>query len=398
VTLALDIDLLADPLVGDKVHEMLAQARTAPGLATVRVLGETGYLVTRTEDLRAFLGDDDSFPGATTYRQTVAHQVGDTFISMDPPDHDTYRQLTTPAFRSRSVTRFVDGPLVTLAHDVVDRFADRGHGDLVGELCRVLPFWAITRKLGLPRGDDERMRELALAMFGQRFATMDPAAAAAEIAAVIQPELDLRRASPSDDVLSRLVTAERDGRRLTDDEIINHVRLLFAVGATTTADSMANLLWLVLTVPNMADLARRDPGVHSAMVTEALRMEPAVVVLPRRAVHGGELAGIELPPGALVAVGLAAANRDPDRFADPDRFDPLRPLADLWSFGFGLKYCPGSHLARQQLAVALAVAVDRLGDLQLVSSDGPQGGILRTTARLEATWTPVARSFEVSGA
>jgi cytochrome P450 len=386
VTLDLGVDLLADRLEGDRIHHVLAEARSAPGLATVTILGETAHLVTRTADLRAFLGDDETFPGATTYRQTVAHQVGDTFISMDKPDHDTYRHLTTPAFRSRAVARFVDGPLAGLAHEVVDRFADRGAGDLVAELCRVLPFWAITRKLGLPRGDDERMRELALAMFGQRFATMAPEVAAAEIAAVIQPELDRRRAEPGDDVLSRLVTAERGGRRLDDAEIINHVRLLFSVGATTTADAMANLLWLVLTVPGVWDVARRDPRSHAAIVAEALRMEPSVVVLPRRADHGGVVGSTELPPGALVAVGLAAANRDPERFSDPDRFDLGRPTADLWTFGFGVKFCPGTHLARQQLAVALAVVTERLVGLELVASEGPAGGILRSTASLEATW------------
>lgn len=388
MTLDLGVDLLADRLAGHRLHEVLAAARSAPGLATVTILGETAYLITRATDLRTFLGNDDTFPGATTYRHTVAHQVGETFISMDRPDHDTYRHLTTPAFRSRAVTQFVDGPLTALAHEVVDRFGHRGEGDLVTELCRVLPFWAITRKLGLPRGDDERMRELALAMFGQRFATMAPDVAAAEIAAVIQPELDRRRAEPGDDVLSRLVTAERDGQRLDDAEIINHVRLLFSVGATTTADAMTNLLWLVLTVPGVWDLACRDPRSHPAIVSESLRMEPSVAVLPRRADHGGTVGAAELPPGALVAVGLAAANRDPERFADPDRFDHRRPAADLWSFGFGIKHCPGTHLARQQLAVALAVVTERLGELELVNSAGPAGGILRSTANLQATWTP----------
>jgi cytochrome P450 len=272
---------------------------------------------------------------------------------------------------------------------VVDRFVDRGRADLVVELCRVLPFWAITRKLGLPRGGDERMRQVALAMFGQRFATVAPDVAAAEIATVIQPELDRRRADPGDDVLSRLVTAERNGQRLGDEAIINHVRLLFAVGATTTADAMANLLWLALSVPGLWELARTDPDSHAAIVTEALRLEPSVVVLPRRADHGGTVSGTTLPPGGLVAVALAAANRDPDRFVDPDRFDPRRRPVDLWSFGFGAKYCPGTHLARQQLAVALAVAAERLGDPELVSSDGPQGGVLRSTACLEVTWNRV---------
>lgn len=382
----LDVDLLADPLRGQDLHDLLARARDLDGLAQVSVLGEPGYLVTRPDDLRTFLGDDARFPGATTYRQTVALQVGETFISMDPPAHETYRQLTTPAFRSRAVSHFVDDALLPLAHEVVDRFAARGEGDLVTELSRVLPFWAIARKLGLPRGDEERMRELALAMFGDRFAVIDPDEAVREISRVVQPELDRRRAAPGEDVLSRLVTAERDGVTLTDEEILSHIRLLFAVGATTTSDAMANLLWAVLTVPGLLELAREGPDAIAAIVSESLRTEPAVVVLPRRAALGGELAGTELPDGALVMLALAAANRDPQRFADPDRFDPRRPAGDIWSFGFGHKFCPGTHLARRQLAVALEVVVDRLPGLRLLASDGPRGGILRTTDSVVAAW------------
>lgn len=381
------VDLLADPMPGPELHRWLAEVRQREGLTTVRVLGEPALLVTRSEDLRCFLGDDERFPGATTYQQTVALQVGETFISMESPDHETYRQLATPAFRSRAVSRFVDDALVPLAHEVVDRFVGRGEADLVAELARVLPFWAIARKLGLPRGDEERMRELALAMFGDRFAVIDPDEAVREITRLVQPELDRRKLEPGDDVLSQLLAAERDGRRMSDDEIINHVRLLFAVGATTTSDSMSNLLWLLLSTPGLLELARDEPGSRPGIVSEVLRMEPAVVVLPRRAALGGELAGAELPEGALVMLALAAANREPERFEQPDRLDPWRTPGDLWSFGFGNKYCPGTHLARQQLGVALDVVLERLKGLRLVSSPGASGSVLRSTATVVAAWS-----------
>jgi cytochrome P450 len=363
-----------------------ARARDADGLALVRAMGEPAYVVSRFDDVRGFFLGDDEFPGETAYQQTVMLQVGDTFISMENPRHDAYRQLTTPAFRSQAVTRFVDTALVPLAHEIVDRFAARGEGGLVAELARVLPFWAISRKLGLPPGDDERMRELALAMFGEHFGHLDPAQAVTEITAAIAPVLAARRAEPGDDVLSRLILAERSGQRLTDEEITNHVRLLFAVGATTTSDSMSNLFWALLTQPDVLEVARTEPERRPAIVHELLRCEPAVAILPRIAARGGRLAGTDLPPGARVLAALAGANREPARFPDPDRFDPRREPSEILSFGFGLKFCPGSHLARQQLGVALDVVLERLPGLRLVEASEPSGAILRSTSSVVATW------------
>jgi cytochrome P450 len=382
----LDVDVILDPLSGDALHDMLREAREAPGITQVRMFGEPAYLVTRFEELRDFFLSDERFPGETTYQETIMQQVGDTFISMENPRHDRYRQLATPAFRSRAVTRFVDDSLVPLAHEVVDRFAGRGEADLVAELARVLPFWAISRKLGLPQGNEERMRQLALAMFGQDFAELDPKAAVQEITDTIQPELDERRRSPGDDVLSQLTLAEREGQRLTDEEIINHVRLLFAVGATTTSDSMSSLLWALLTKPGVLEVARDEPSARPSIVQELLRCEPAVPILPRRAALGGQIAGTEIPVGARVLAGIAGANRDPERFPEPDRFDPRREPGEFLTFGFGSKFCPGMHLARQQLGVALDVVLERLPGLEVVDAAEPAGAVLRSSPSVIARW------------
>ena len=382
----LDVDVILDPLPGRQLHDVLRQARETPGITQVRMFEEPAYLVTRFEELREFFLSDDRFPGETTYQETIMQQVGDTFISMENPRHDRYRHLATPAFRSRAVTRFVDEALVPLAHEVIDRFAERGEGDLVAELARVMPFWAISRKLGLPEGDQERMRELALAMFGQDFGHLDPQLAVQEITDTIQPVLDERRRTPGDDVLSQLTLAERDGQRLTDEEIINHVRLLFAVGATTTSDSMSSLFWALLTQPGVYEAAQHEPQTRPLIVNELLRCEPAVPVLPRRAALGGEISGTEIPEGARVLAGIAGANRDPERFPEPDRFDPRREPSELLTFGFGSKFCPGMHLARQQLGVALDVALERLPGLRLVEAAEPQGAVLRSSPSVIATW------------
>lgn len=385
-TATIDVDVILDPLPGKALHDVLRQARETPGIVQVRMFDEPAYLVTRFEELRDFFLSDARFPGETTYQETIMQQVGDTFISMENPRHDQYRQLATPAFRSRAVTRFVDDALVPLANEVVDRFADRGEADLVAELARVLPFWAISRKLGLPHGDQERMRELALAMFGQDFGELDPKAAVQEITDTIQPVLDERRRVPGDDVLSQLVLAEREGQQLTDEEIINHVRLLFAVGATTTSDSMSSMLWALLTQPDVLEAARDEPSTRPMIVNELLRCEPAVPILPRRAALGGEISGTEIPEGARVLAGIAGANRDPEHFPEPDRFDPRREPSETLTFGFGSKFCPGMHLARQQLTVALEVVLDRLPGLRLVEAAEPAGGVLRSCPSVIATW------------
>jgi cytochrome P450 len=110
-------------------------------------------------------------------------------------------------------------------------------------------------------------------------------------------------------------------------------------------------------------------------------------VLPRLAPEGGEVGGVELPPMALVLCGIAAANRDPDVFDDPDRFDPDRDEAEILTFGFGAKFCPGSHLARQQLAAALDAVLHARRELRPVDVGPPRHAVLRRVERLRVSWS-----------
>lgn len=383
-----EIDLTTARLPGEELHALLATARKQPGLPTVRLLGRPALLVTRFQDLKDFLADERRFPGGPVYAFQVEPAVGRTFISMDGDEHLRTRQLAMPAFRSGPVSRFVGGQLVPLAHEVVDRFAERGTGDLVAELTAVLPFWAISRKLGLPVGSEERQRAVARALLSY---LADPEAArraAQTVDDTVRPVMEQCRASPRDDVLSHLLAAEHDGHRLDDESVLSHVRLLYAVGATTTSDAMSNLFRLVLERPELLERARRDPDLRPRLVAEALRFEPSVAVLPRLAAHGGRIGDVDVPAGTLVLAALAGGNRDPEVFADPDRFDPDRPEGELLTFGFGPKFCPGWNLARSQLLAALSVVLDRLPGLRLISGAQPEGGILRSVPSLQVAWDP----------
>lgn len=373
-------------LSGPALHSFFHAARSTAGLTRARIHGIPALLVTRHADVKAFLADDERFPGGMTYVHQVEPVVGRTFISMDGAAHTLYRRLATPAFRSSAVTRFVDCSLVPLAHELVDRFAARGAGDLVAEFTDVLPYRAISRKLGLPVESEQRQRALARALLSYPTDPKGARAASIELTSVVAPALAERRNKPGDDVLSRLLAGEASGERLADEDIISHVRLLFAVGATTTADAMSNLFWTLLSQPDLTRRARDEPALRSGIVHELLRWEPPVAALPRIAVAGGRIGDEDVPPGSLVLAALAAANRDPDMFEQPDAFRPEREEKEILTFGFGSKYCPGVNLARRQLLAALDVVLDRLPDLNLAGPAAPSGGILRSVKSLPAVW------------
>jgi cytochrome P450 len=386
-------DLGTAALPGQELHRHLAAARSLPGLASGTLLGMPVRLVTRADDVRALLLDDEEFAGGATYQFQVEPVVGRTFISMDGPDHHLYRRLATPAFRSRRIRRFVETELEPLAHEVLDGFVDDGGGDLVERFARVLPFRVISRKLGLPRSSETQQRRLALQMLSYP-ATPEVALAAAErVGELVAPEIAAARGRPEeqdDGVLAGLVRASQDGVHLDDEEVASHVRLLYAVGATTTSDGMSNLLHHVLRRPELLRRAAVEPDLIPRIVHEVLRVEPPVSLLPRLAVQGGRLGGETVEPGTLLLAALAGANRDPalvgDR--DPDELDPDRPESQILTFGVGSKFCPGAQLGRLQLETALRAIVERLDDLTLVDTTEPAGAVLRSTSSVVATWRP----------
>jgi cytochrome P450 len=380
------IDVAVDTLPGPQLHTYLREAREAAPLVDATLIGMDAHLLTRFGDVRAFLSDVDTFPAGSTYEMQVGATIGRTFISMDGEEHDVYRLLAMPAFRSRPAARFVEESLVPLANEIIDRFAGLGECDLVAEFTSVLPFWTISRKVGLPVGTEERQRGWALALLSYPVRPQAAVAASEEVTAFLAPVIDERRAQPQDDVLSHLLQEETSGVKMSDDEIMSHIRLLYAVGATTTSDAMSNLFYALLTQPGLYDRAIHDPSVRPWIVHELLRWEPPVAVLPRLVVNGGVVGGRKLAPGSLVLAAIAGANRDPQTFDDPDRFDPDRKQRDQITFGAGPKFCPGSHLANRQLAAALDVVLERLPGLHLVEAAEPSGAILRSTKSLVVRW------------
>src|SRR5262249_23436343 len=140
--------------------------------------------------------------------------------------------------------------------------------------------------------------------------------------------------------------------------------------------------------PEALDRARREPAIRAGIVHELLRWEGPLPTLPRWALAPTQVAGEEIPARTLLLLALASANRDPRVFANPDEFDPDRPVEEIVTFGFGVKFCPGSHLARRELLTALDVVLERLPGLRLVDRAGarPEGRVLRPTPALHVAW------------
>jgi cytochrome P450 len=174
-----------------------------------------------------------------------------------------------------------------------------------------------------------------------------------------------RRRHTRDDLVSQLISAEVDGRRLSDDEIYPFLLLLLPAGAETTYRSSGNLLFGLLSHPDQLEMVRADRGLVPQAIEEALRWETPLLTVARLATEDAELGGVRIPAGSFVAVSLGAANRDPERYADPDAFDVMREGGQAISFGSGIHKCLGMHLARMEMRVLLNAVLDRLPGLRL---------------------------------
>jgi len=151
---------------------------------------------------------------------------------------------------------------------------------------------------------------------------------------------------------------------------------------------MGNMLSTLLRRPELLERAYKDETFRGSIVHEILRWEGPLATLPRLAPKDTRLAGVPIPAGTFLLFGLASANRDPRVFDDPDTFDPTRDPQDILTFGFGNKFCPGSHLARRELLTALNVLLERLPGLHLIDEDGadPEGAVLRHPRHLHVMW------------
>jgi cytochrome P450 len=385
----LDLRPAAALLPGEAFHREMARLRAAHRLPRVRFGSAVLPLVARYEDLDAAFRNDVELPAGPTYAASIEACQGVTFESVDGPEHNVLRALSTTGLRAKAVARATATFIPEHAHRAIDAFAPRGGADLVREFTARFPFDVFGTVVGLPLDRADAFMDWAFDLLSYPMNHEAGLAAAAALTEYTRPVLAAARcAGPREDLISRMVYAERDGRRLTDEEILSHVRALFSAGATTTHHGLGNTLFAVLSHPELLERLRAEPERIPAAVDEMLRWEPPLAVLPRLVPREAHVADEVLPAGSLVLFGIASANRDPAVYPDPDRFDLDRRPKRLLTFGFGSHQCPGAHLARAQIAVGLRALLERLPGLRLARPEHalPQGTVMRGPRALDVVF------------
>jgi cytochrome P450 len=315
------------------------------------------------------LRDNETF-SSQIYEGVIGMVMGRTILQMDEPEHRVQRALVSPAFRSKMLERWEEGLVRTVVNELIDGFADRGHADLVKEVTFNFPVQVIARILGLPRRDYPKFQRWAVEITSVATNWDRGVAASEALRDYFAGVLAERRAEPDDDLITELVNVEVDGQRLTDEEIYSFLRLLLPAGVETTYRASGSLLYGLLTHPTQLDAVRADRSLIPQAFEEAIRWEPPVTVILRRATRDTELAGVTIPEGADVALLLGAANHDARKYENPDEFDMFRAVRQHVGFGFGVHVCLGMHLARMETRVAVDTLLDRLPDLRLDPEPG----------------------------
>lgn len=292
-----------------------------------------------------------------------------SFMHTDPPDHTRLRRLVAQAFTRRRIERLRS----TVQHRVdeaIDATARCGRMDVVADLAYPLPVQTICHLLGVPVED-----HLDLTVRRQ-LCCFDPASLAQSAPAYVEQMRDTqqadlaywasvieqRRREPGEDLISALIEARDEGDRLTDEELVNTVRLLFIGGHETTVSLIANGMLALLRDAGQLRLLREDPDLGGEAVEETLRYDAPFQFVRRTAVGDLNINGTAIAAGTQLMVWLAAANRDPGMFPEPDVFDIGRADKRHLGFGSGIHACLGGPLARMQGEIALRTMARRLAE------------------------------------
>jgi cytochrome P450 len=375
------------PLFG-AFHPFLPEHRRDPH-ATWRRLRETdpvhrsglfgAWICTRYEDVIHVLRDENF----TTDRSEIPimrlvsrlsrgderfnAMIERNLLTIDGTGHRRLRSLVSKAFTPRRVAQ-LRPRLESIVDGILDRAAEQGEMEVVRDLAHPLPVIAIAEMLGVPPRDRDRFR----AWSQDLVQLLDPFQGEGGAATMrrgahglfdyFRPLLTARRAEPRDDLLSAMIAAEHEGERLDELDLLALSSLLLVAGHETTSNLIGNAVVSLLRFPDERKRLVEQPGLMAGAVDEFLRFESPIQLTDRAAREDCELGGRRVRRHQLVAVVLAAANRDPEVFPEPDRLDVGRTGNHHLAFGQGNHYCLGAQLAKLEAEVALGALLRRFPD------------------------------------
>jgi cytochrome P450 len=327
---------------------------------------------------QAFI-ENETFSSTAGYHTTgAAGMMGDAILTLVGEKHRSIRTPIQPLFTPQAAegwwSRIIDETVETL----ISSIERKKSADLFVELCARMPVHVVSAGFGFAPEDIIPFR---IALTTPHSATMEQRMRNHQtVGDMLQNVITARRRQREDDIISKLIDAEVedvDGttRPFTDKEIIENCRLIVLAGGGTTWRQLGITLFALLENPDQFEALKADRNLAGRVVLESARWHPTDIVFPRQAVKDAVLDGVEVPAGALLHLCLGAANRDPSRWENPDKFDIMRPIQRSVAFAAGPHSCLGQHVSRQEMVTAMNAVMDRLPNLRWDPSK-PKGKLI----------------------
>lgn len=378
-----------DPVFQADPYPTYKAMRERQPICHFQVDGIPIWWLTRYDDVLAILRDPRfsaereigglQEPGVPEKFQRLGQMFGHMMLMKDDPDHQRLRGLVNKAFTPRVVERL--RPRVeSIVDHLLGAVMSRGQGsmDVIRDLATPLPVIVIAELLGVPVNDQGRFKkwsdDIAVVVDGSVRAAGLPEAAqsAVELGGYLREVVIARRKAPREDLISAMIAARDRDDALSDEELVANCILILLAGHETTTNLIGNGALALLRNPDQAKDLRENPGLAENAVEECLRYDSPVQITSRLPMEDVEFRGAHFPAGVEVDVILAAANRDPARFEEPERFDIRRREVGHISFGHGAHFCLGASLARLEGEIALRSLVKRMPRMQLETHDPPR--------------------------
>ncbi|MCD0452703.1 cytochrome P450 [Actinocorallia sp. API 0066] len=332
---------------------------------------------------------------------------GKTILQLSGREHSVRRALVAPAFRGSELQEKFLPVIEKNSAELIDRFRAAGSADLVTQFANRFPVGVIVDMLGLDKADHDRFQRWYTSIIaflgnlsGDEQVTADGLRTKEEFAAYMIPVVRARRDALGDDLLSTLVSAEIDGETMSDEDVKAFCSLLLAAGGETTDKAIASMFALLLQHPEQLEAVRADRSLIAPAFAETLRFRPPVHMIMRQPAEDVEIAGGVIPAGSTVTALIGSANRDPERYKNPDAFDIFRDdltassafsaAADHLAFALGRHFCVGALLAKSEVEVAANQLLDAFPDLRFADGFVPveKGVFTRGPAELRVAFTP----------
>jgi cytochrome P450 len=334
---------------------------------------------------RGMGSDTSESPMIKNFVTNPEDRASSSIFFMDPPGHGRQRKFISKSFTPRIVSGF-RGQITKIVDDLFDKFIDNGELDVVSELAFPVSIGIIAEIYGIPQDERYMLKEwsddLALStelptlgaaigvpnVFSQdelnRFGSTAVAAHA-----YFGDLIHRRRQNPGEDLVSSLLATESNGDRLTRHEVTSALSVLFVAAHESTTNLISNGILALWRNPDQLAAIREDPSLINNLVHETLRYDPPVHLATRMAKEPATIGGYDLEEGNVVVVLMAAANRDPRAYPEPDTYDVRRQMKNTsLSFGAGAHFCLGSSLAILEAEIAIGAFVQRLRDIEVDES------------------------------